>query len=486
MEVILMKAKKSVSLALALLTLSGAVSCGGTPSGDDNAAPIDSDSVESTTVNDETTAPTLPDKKYDGYEFRILTNIEGWGIYNNEHLVVEEENGEVLNDAIYNRDRRVGEQFDVKFTEIISKDVCGDLVKSIMAGDDSYDLAIPTYSANYGTEYLLDWNLLPYVNLESPWYDRNYVEAASVNGKLCSMVGSVMITHMDSVLAMFYNQKLADEYKLPDLYQTVRDGKWTLPEYFEVTKNVTSDLDGNGSFDDNDRYAFVGLDGISRLSSGVRLDYVKKDKNDLPILNFGDQHLIDTITTLRDYSSLYAADIYNPRANRNGGGDGDRAVFRLFMNDQALFYVHGLGSAQMFRDMKSDFGIIPTPKLDESQEDYFIRPDTTKLMVIPSNAPDTERTSVIIEALSYEGYTYLRPLYYETMLKNKYLRDEESVEMLDEYIYTNIGFGAANGSSTLSSLSASLLTGDSEAASTLAANKSVIEEEIAKYVEMFK
>ena len=140
----------------------------------------------------------------------------------------------------------------------------------------------------------------------------------------------------------------------------------------------------------------------------------------------------------------------------------------------------------MFRDMKSDFVIIPTPKLDESQEDYFIRPDTTKLMVIPSNAPDTERTSVIIEALSYEGYTYLRPLYYETMLKNKYLRDEESVEMLDEYIYTNIGFGAANGSSTLSSLSASLLTGDSEAASTLAANKSVIEEEIAKYVEMFK
>ena len=34
-----MKAKKSVSLALALLTLSGAVSCGGTPSGDDITPP---------------------------------------------------------------------------------------------------------------------------------------------------------------------------------------------------------------------------------------------------------------------------------------------------------------------------------------------------------------------------------------------------------------------------------------------------------------
>ena len=212
---------------------------------------------------------------------------------------------------------------------------------------------------------------------------------------------------------------------------------------------------------------------------------MKKDSKDLPITNFGDQHLIDTVTKLRDYAALYAADIYDPRTDSNTGGDGDRAVFRLFLNDQALFYVHGLGSAQMYRDMKSDFGVIPTPKLDDTQESYFIQPDITKRMVIPSIAPDTERTSVIVEALAYEGYSYLRPLYYETMLQNKYLRDEESIEMLDEYIYTNIGFSPSTGSSTLSSVTKSLVTGDAEIASTLAANKSAIEEEIAQYIELF-
>ena len=75
---------------------------------------------------------------------------------------------------------------------------------------------------------------------------------------------------MDRVLSMFYNQKLADEYKLPDLYELVRSGSWTLPKYFEITKNVTTDLNGDTKFDDNDRYAFVGLDGISRLASGVK------------------------------------------------------------------------------------------------------------------------------------------------------------------------------------------------------------------------
>lgn len=212
---------------------------------------------------------------------------------------------------------------------------------------------------------------------------------------------------------------------------------------------------------------------------------MKKDSKDLPITNFGDQHLIDTVTKLRDYAALYAADIYDPRTDSNTGGDGDRAVFRLFLNDQALFYVHGLGSAQMYRDMKSDFGVIPTPKLDDTQESYFIQPDITKQMVIPSTAPDNERTSIIVEALAYEGYSYLRPLYYETMLQNKYLRDEESIEMLDEYIYTNIGFSPSTGSSTLSSVTKSLVTGDAEIASTLAANKSAIEEEIAQYIELF-
>ena len=135
--------------------------------------------------------------------------------------------------------------------------------------------------------------------------------------------------------------------------------------------------------------------------------------------------------------------------------------------------------------MKSDFGVIPTPKLDETQEDYFIEPDVTKMLVIPVTASDLDRTAVIVEALAYEGYTYLRPLYYETMLQSKYLRDEESVEMLDEYIYTNIGFSVVTGSSKLTEVVNSVIKGSSEAASTFASNKNTIQSEIDKYIELF-
>lgn len=478
--------KKQVISSLLLASMLATVSCGET-SFDIDTPPVNS-SENSEFAEPAADTPNLPDTTYNGYEFNILTRIEGWGIYNNEHLYVEEETGEVLNDAIYTRTKRVAERFDVKFSEIETSESNMNTVitQSVMANDDEYDLVVTTYQYDLGTEYLVDWNTLEYVDLTKPWWDQNYTEAMSVNGKLCTAVGNIMITHMDSVLGMFYNKKLAENYKLPDLYEIVRDGNWTLPKYFEVTKNVTTDLNGDTVYDDNDLYAFVGLDGMVRLSSGVQKKYIIKDSNDIPQVNFTSTTLVDTLTTICDYASLYADDIYNPRTNTNNGGDGDAAVFRLFKNDQALFYVHGVGSAQKFRDMDSDFGVIPTPKLDEEQENYFIEPNITKQMLIPITVTDISRTSAIIEALAYEGYSYLRPLYYETMLQNKYMRDEESIEMLDEYIYPNIGYIPTTGSRTIENLNTSILSGNGEIASTLASQQSAIEEELAKYVELFE
>lgn len=479
----IMKSTRIIALLLALLT-AFAAGCG------QSSETSETTETYALSASDETTsdAPELPDEDYKGYEFRILTRIEGWGIYNNENLVVDEENGEILNDAIYTRNRNVEERFNVKLTQITTTtdNIANEISATVMAGDDAYDLVVPTDPINLGSEYLVDFMTLDYINLDKPWWNQNYIKASTVNGKLCSAVNSIMITHMDSVLGMFYNKRLAEECQLPDLYELVRSGGWTLGKYFELTRDVTRDLNGDSEYNDNDQYAFVGLDGILRLGSGVKLEYAVKDENDLPTLKLEDEGVLDDISQLREWAQLYANEIYDPRTDKNTGGDGDKAVFRMFMNDQALFLVHGVGSAQMFRDMKSDFGVIPTPKLDESQEDYFITPDITKLIVIPVTASDLDRTAVIVEALAYEGYSYLRPYYYETMLQSKYLRDEESIEMLDEYIYTNIGFSVVTGSSKLTEVVNSVIKGSSEASSAFASNKNTIQSEIDKYIELFE
>ena len=72
------------------------------------------------------------------------------------------------------------------------------------------------------------------------------------------------------------------------------------------------------------------------------------------------------------------------------------------------------------------------------------------------------------------------------MLQSKYLRDEESIEMLDEYIYTNIGFSVVTRSSKLTEVVNSVIKGSSEASSAFASNKNTIQSEIDKYIELFE
>lgn len=71
----IMKSTRIIALLLALLTASS-VGCG--ESADTNET---TDTTTAASTSDETTSyvPELPDEDYEGYEFRILTRIEGWG-----------------------------------------------------------------------------------------------------------------------------------------------------------------------------------------------------------------------------------------------------------------------------------------------------------------------------------------------------------------------------------------------------------------------
>lgn len=52
-------------------------------------------------------------------------------------------------------------------------------------------------------------------------------------------------------------------------------------------------------------------------------------------------------------------------------------------------------------------------------------------MMVPITVASPERTSIIIEALNAETYKQVLPAYFDTALKNRYSRDQESGEMLD-------------------------------------------------------
>ena len=88
--------------------------------------------------------------------------------------------------------------------------------------------------------------------------------------------------------------------------------------------------------------------------------------------------------------------------------------------------------------MEDDYGILPLPKVDEEQDDYIsMLHQAARFMALPVNCQKTDAVCAVLEEMAYIGHSELLPTYYETVLKEKYARDEESARMLD-LIHANV------------------------------------------------
>jgi len=188
----------------------------------------------------------------------------------------------------------------------------------------------------------------------------------------------------------------------------------------------------------DDRFGFIGQRDtlISFLHSSG--EYItKKDENDYPYITFG---------TERSYNAMIGCFqiMYDRNITHNAHHIESRvpAIYpvseEMFMDNRALFMWVRLRIVENLRSMDRDFGILPLPKLDENQRDYYtdVISHTGLLMCVPASAGDAERTGHILEAICAESKYTTMPAYYEVTLKTKMARDDDSAEMLD-IIFTN-------------------------------------------------
>ena len=109
--------------------------------------------------------------------------------------------------------------------------------------------------------------------------------------------------------------------------------------------------------------------------------------------------------------------------------------------DEELFFANGTlafspmrfyAAFKALRDMKDTYSILPFPKWDTAQENYYTNADDKfQVFSIPKTASDTEFVGMIFEALSAESYRSVYPAYYDVALKGKYSSDPSTAEMID-------------------------------------------------------
>ena len=396
--------------------------------------------------------------------------------------MVDGENADLMNDAVYKRNLLTEEKYGVKITERIVTNMNDEVRKSITAQDDEFDVCFiraESLSGLLQADMFIDFNSMPNIDLDRPWWDQNARREFSVNGKLLFMTSDMMITHYETGIILFFNKVMAEQFGITDLYDTVRNGGWTLDKYEEVTKDVKLDLNNDGKYNKDDQWAMCGWYGVTvpQWYIGAGVNTVGKDSDDNLVLNADSaefEKVFDRITAI-----LKEAKVTNPDKNEEH--------LLMFQQDQSLFFSGCVGEAKEFREMKNDFGVIPAPKYDASQENYAVYSNFPINLMIPCTITNKNMVGAILEYLSYQGSEVVIPKFYETMIQTKYLRDTESVEMLDEYVSPNLVYNVGTDlvGQDLGKINRLPLGSNTSITTYMAQNGEKIKSQIEKYSECF-
>ena len=435
--------KHILSLLLAAILLASSLAgCGNgdsTTTNDDSGTNTDTTAtVDTTPAETETTREqiedNLPDKDYGGQTFTLFTRVKY-----EDSFMPEELTGEGVNDALYQRNATVSDRFNVKMQYV--SQVCEwgaestkwneTLVNGVMAGDKAYDLVAgyaSTIPEVVTKGILLDWNTVPYIDMSRPWWSEQVKDVFTINGKMFLTTGDYSLALWDNMFAFLFNKQVAEDHDVGDLYAMVREGKWTMDKLQELCSLCVVDLNGDGKYDAADKYGLVSnwSTAIDTFQTACDMQIVSKtDSGSLALTINSERAMTILEKVVKLYNESHGAYSYNE--------GGDMSTYNtMFSENRALFYPQYFEATTALRDMETDFGVLPYPKLDEAQKTYISTSrDNFDLFVLPVDVPDIEFSGLITEALSAESYRRVIPQYYDVVLKVKNSRDEESAEMID-------------------------------------------------------
>lgn len=451
--------KKSISILLILtMILSMMVSCSntqgngetttakqvGTSSPADSTTPAVQTDASGNIVSGEVDQngylkDSLPaDLNYSGREVTLLA----WDGQSYEEFNVDTQTGELVNDALYNRNRTVEDRLGIKLNVVKTKGGSSDyeafttlLRADVMAGGGNsyeYDM-IAAYSRTTAmcAYQGLTQNLLAtkYFDVEKPWWPQTLIDQSTINDKLYFCSGDISLSLFHNLDVIYFNKAMADSYNIGsnNLYQMVIDGSWTLDKMIELTKGVYRDLDGDTVKSSGDQYGFVAANTQSQpLVWGCGITAIETD--DKGAMKVSDSFTGEKMQGIQEklFGWLYNTDDAFFASSTGIGND-------AFAEGRSLFFCNiATYTMSKFNIDGLSFGILPPPKYDEKQENYYsVEGNAFSLYAIANTPTDADMCSAVLEAMGSEGYRQLSPAVFESAMKIKYASDDLTSRMFD-------------------------------------------------------
>lgn len=407
---------------LTVLMIGTAIAC----TNESGQKPTDETTAKSEETTERPWLDDLPDKMdYHGLTITFKGLSEGIFAYSGDTK-------EVISKAQYDKCMNVIERMNIKPVFFAGKDTFGkdDLQQAVDSGIADFDLMLGRGKSILSMAfegYVIDMaeqEEFSVIDLDAEWWAADFVREVNVGDKVFWLVGNISDEMEYQAYCIFTNMSMlpvvaGNEFSI---YDTVREGKWTLDTLAELTRQAYLD-DGDGVRSENDRYGFrqqadhfIDVFGIC---AGAK--YSKRDENNMPY------SVISSETNVTINEKLYDL-VHMDGTLRDVDAGGN------FGKGQVLFYAECTDVSGMLRNMQDDWTMIPMPKWSEDQEEYLTTLHETfgsAGIPVTTSSELYEPIFTLLELSAAEYRRLVRPAILDEAMKNKYSRDEDTKEMVD-------------------------------------------------------
>lgn len=426
-----------IAILIIAMMLPTVLSCAETNGPDVTTEPAitEAPSVEATTVAEETlfALSDIPeDLKFEGETIKFLY----WNDVENPEFFVEDQNGEAVNDAIYNRNAKVEEQFGItlEFTGTPGdyadqKAFVNQCINSTQSGADAHDFFCG-YSMTGATlmcqgiaQDLTDYSIIEF---DKPWWPASLIDKATIKDGVYFASGDISTNFLYMMYLCVFNKDLYTEITQLEpktLYNAVDNGEWTLDKFIELASGVFVEQNGDATASNGDRFGFV--------TNNIHFDSFYTAAN------------LFTVVPAEDGSTKLSDDLFSEKTQNlltkmcaflHESGDCFLSSSQdIFANGDALFTIDRAQiTNKKLQSTAFSYGILPVPKYDTEQENYYTCmafPFTTYVLSTASANP--EAAAATLELMAYQSYLQITPALFEEAMKLRYADQSDDSFMFD-------------------------------------------------------
>ncbi len=370
---------------------------------------------------------------YDGYDFTFLNSDAVYYMY----IYLDPDiTGDVLDDCCFERNLLAEEKFDITISEETQPwtDIASYAKTLIFSDEDVYDaMYLPAMSLTPLISENLFYDLLEIEQLyiDKIWWDQPLITRNIIEDRLFYATSDLNLMAFEGIWCMYFNEDMMTQLGLEAPFKLALDGKWTmdqLKKYCAVAANLNGDADFMFDVNGNATYGMVDYGNSQYMAYGMGAEFAGRDENG--------RYKFTADTDTR-FSQVWETLIkfYGPDDGmfvQGTSGDLDPdGYYGIFMANRALFLHAELKGATMLREWEGNFGLLPQPKFDETQETYNSNIFSNCLsFCIPNTNTNLERTGTIVDYLTYQSYKELLPRYYDIHVSLKALGKQESIDVL--------------------------------------------------------